>query len=141
MKAGIKRIANRQNPAPEFLLLNGIALRCRHSKPLPAAVFRHAVEPQYDNPSSDSGCPLSDLLGTVANDLQDNAMEVVQEQFAPQVAIEIDRRCDPVMGRQRKPRMAVRQRFKTIVALRKLQIGAVDLDMRFHLGRDGTGTE
>ncbi len=139
MKARIKRIADRKNPASQLLLFQtGATLRCRHAKPLPAAVFRHAVEPQYDNPSSDSARPLGDL-GTVADDLQNDAMEVIQEQFSPQVAIEIDRRCDLVMGRQRKARMAVRQWFETVVALGKLKIGAVDLDMRLNLGRYGPG--
>ncbi len=37
--------------------------------------------------------------------------------------------------------MAVRQRFETVVALGKLQIGAVDLDMRLDLGRYGPRAE
>ncbi len=56
-------------------------------------------------------------------------MKIIQENLAPQVTVEIDRRRNLIAGGKCEPRMTVRQCFKTIIAIGELEIVAVHIDM------------
>ena len=66
-------------------------------------------------------------------------MEVFEKDPAPQIAIGIDRRSDPITARQGQPCIAIGQRLQTIIAIREREIRAVDVDMAFNSRRNGIG--
>ncbi|MCY1548742.1 hypothetical protein D9M68_848690 [compost metagenome] len=63
-------------------------------------------------------------------------MKIIQENLAPQVTIEIDRRRNLIAGGECETRVTVGQRLKAIVAIGKLEIVAVHINMGLDSRRD-----
>ncbi len=68
-------------------------------------------------------------------------MEIIQENLAPQIAVEIDRRCNPVACGERETCMTIWQRFEVIITIRELQVRAIHIDMGFDGRGDGIGAK